>query len=92
MLKIPSSGMLFQVAGNLTYTDTQNIHSTFIFNKWYILGLKRDVTQHNTPEDKNPQFKVHSQAGVYISSSSTFKVHDYQNFSSVLGVNTLICL
>jgi hypothetical protein len=65
MLKILSSGMLFQAAGNLTYTDTQNIHSTFIFNRWYILGLKKDATQHNTPEDKNPQFKVHSQAEVY---------------------------
>jgi len=90
MLKILSSGMLFQVAGNLTYSDIQKIHSDFIFNRWYILEMKRDATQQNTPEDKNPQFKVHSKAGVNISSSSICKIHDHLHFSSVFGLNTLL--
>jgi hypothetical protein len=82
--------MLFQVAGNLTYTDIQKIYSNFIFNRWCILEMKRDATQQNTPEDKNPQFKVHSKAGVNISSSSICKICDYPHFSSVFGLNTLI--
>jgi hypothetical protein len=92
MLKILSSEMLFQVAGNLTYSEIQNIHSPFIFNRWYILEMKRDATQQNTPEEKNPQLKVHSKAGVNISSSSICKICDYPRFSSVFGFNTLTYL
>jgi len=44
MLKILSSGMLFQVAGNLTYYDIQKTYSDFTFNRWYILEMKRDAT------------------------------------------------
>jgi len=84
--------MLFQVAGNLTYSDIQKIHSAFIFNRWYILEMKRDATQLNTPEDKKLQFKVHSKAGVNISSSSICKIRDYPHFSSFFGLNTLIYL
>ena len=90
MLKILSSGMLFQVAGNSTFSDIQKIHSPFIFNRWYILEMKRDATQQNPPEDKNPQFKVHSKARVIISSTSICKICDYPHFSSVFGLNTLI--
>jgi hypothetical protein len=84
--------MLFQVAGNLTYSDSLKNHGAFNFKSWYILALKRDATQHNTPKDKNPQFKVHSKAEVNTSGSSFSKILDYPNFSSVLGPNTLIDL
>jgi hypothetical protein len=83
LLKILSSGMLLQAAGNLTYSDIQKNHSTFIFNRWYILDMKRDATQQNNPEDGYPQFKVNSKAWVNISSSSICKICDYPHFSSV---------
>jgi hypothetical protein len=92
MLKILSSGMLLQVAGNVTYSDIQKIHSAFVFNRWCILEMKRDATQQNNPEDKNPQFKVYTKSGVNISSSSICKIHGYPNLSSIFGLNTLIYL
>jgi hypothetical protein len=52
MLAFWSSGMLFQVAGNLTYSDVLKNHSSFIFKSWYVLAMEINAKQHNIPEDK----------------------------------------